>query len=98
MSQYDFPEDEPGFFQKYGFAIGLGVMLLVVAGLGAGVYFFTGKIPPPKKPEEIVVHLQPPPPLPPPPPPPPPPEQKFVEQPKDLKPLEKPKDEPKNPD
>jgi TonB family protein len=60
-----------------------------------------GKVPPPHKPEEIVIHLQPPPPLPPPPPPPPPPpqppEKKFVEQPKDLKPLVK-KDEVKNPD
>lgn len=101
MSTYDFPEDdEPGFFQKYGLVIAMGIVFLFAGGLALGCYVFAGKIPPPKKPEEIMVHLLPPPPLPPPPPPPklppPPPEQKMVEQPP-IKPNEaKPKAEAKS--
>ncbi len=105
MSNYDFQDDEPGFFQKYGFAIGLAVVFLILGGVGAGIYFFSGKIPAPKKQEEIMVHLQPPPPLPPPPPPPPPPklpppppQPKMVEQ-TPPKPNEaKPKPDNKSPD
>jgi outer membrane biosynthesis protein TonB len=105
MNTYDYDEnDEPGFFQKYGIAIGVAVVVLLAAGIGLSFYFFSDKIPPPKKPQEIMVHLEPPPPLPPSPPPPPPPkeppppEQKMVEQPPVNKPEEKPKDAPKSPD
>jgi len=103
MSYQDFvdhPEEE-GFFKRSRIAIGVGLVLVILIGTVAVLVKVYGKVPPPRKPEEIVIHLQPPPPLPPPPPPPPPPpqppEQKFVEQTKDLKPLEKPKDEPKTP-
>ena len=103
MSYQDFSDDQEqqGFFRRNRIAIIVGVILaLILSTLGVLVKMY-GKVPPPRKPEEIVIHLQPPPPLPPPPPPPPPPpqppEKKFVEQPKDLKPLEKPKDEPKAP-
>jgi outer membrane biosynthesis protein TonB len=103
MNRYDDNNDEPGFFQKQGIAIGVGVAVLLMVAIGLSVYFFSGKIAPPKKPQEIVVHLEPPPPLPPPPPPPPPkepppPEQKMVEQPPVNKPEEKPKPTLKAPD
>jgi hypothetical protein len=96
----DHPDDE-SFLKRYRIAIIVGLVLVLIIGtIGILVQKF-GKIPPPRKPQEIVVHLQPLPPMPPPPPPPPPPprppEQKFVEQPKDLKPMVK-KDEAKNPD
>lgn len=86
---YDFPDDDRSFFEKYGIAMVVGVIVLLLASVGVGLYLFKGKIPPPHKPEEIMVKLLPPP-LPPPPPPPPPsppkipppPEQKMVEQPK----------------
>jgi hypothetical protein len=104
MSYQDFTDndEEQGFLKRYRIAIVVGVVLVLIVGTIGVLVKMYGKVPPPHKPEEIVIHLQPPPPMPPPPPPPPPPpqppEQKFVEQPKDLKPLEKPKDEPKNPD
>jgi periplasmic protein TonB len=94
MSDYD-QQDDRSFFEKNGLAIVFGVIVLIGAGIGLGVYLFAGKIPPPHKPEEIMVRLLPPP-LPPPPPPPPPPkippppEQKMVEQPKIDKPEPKP--------
>lgn len=97
MSDYD-QNDERSFFEKYGMTIVVGVILLLLTGVGLGVYLFAGKMPPPRKPEEIMVTLLPPP-LPPPPPPPPPPpkippppEQKMVEQPKVDKPEPKPKE------
>ena len=103
MSYQDYVDDEEGknFFQRYRIAIGIGIAALLLVGATVSLLTIYGKVPPPHKPEEIVIHLQPPPPLPPTPPPPPPPpqppEKKFVEQPKDLKPLVK-KDEVKNPD
>jgi periplasmic protein TonB len=103
VSYQDFAdEEEKSFFKRNRILIVVGVVLALIIGTVGVLVKMYGKIPPPHKPEEIVIHLQPPPPMPPPPPPPPPPpqppEQKFVEQPKDLKPLEKPKDEMKNPD
>jgi TonB family protein len=77
--------DDRTFLEKYGIAVAFVAVLLIACLLGAGFYWFNGKIPPPKKPEEIAVHLLPPPPMPPPPPPPPPPktppppQQKMVE-------------------
>ena len=102
MSTHD-NHDEAGFFQKYGVAIGVGVVVLLAAGAVLSAYLYSGKISPPKRPQEIMVRLEPPPPLPPPPPPPPPkvpppPEQKMVEQPPVNKPEVKPKDTPKAPD
>jgi len=101
MNLYDNQDDEPGFFQKYGLALGMLVVILLAGGIAVSIHLFAGKVTP-KKPQEIAVHLEPPPappPLPPPPPPPPPPpEQKMVEQPPVNKPEEKPKDTPKNPD
>ena len=104
MSYGDFDDNKPkeSFFKRNRILIGVAVVLALLVGVVAILVNMYGKVPPSRKPQEIVIHLQPPPPLPPlpppPPPPPPPPEQKFVEQPKDLKPLEKPKDELKNPD
>ena len=103
MSYQDFTEDpeKDSFLKRYRIAIIVGVVLLLIIGAIGVLVQKYGKIPPPRKPQEIMIHLQPPPPLPPPPPPPPPPpqppEQKFVEQPKDLKPLVK-KDDVKTPD
>lgn len=101
MNDHDFNDyDEPGFFRKYGLAIGVAVVLLLAVGAGFSIYLFAGKVAPPKKPVEIAVKLLPPPPLPPPPPPPPkeppPPEPKMVEQPPVKPDEQKPKDEPKN--
>jgi outer membrane biosynthesis protein TonB len=103
MNRYDDDNDESGFFQKQGIAIGVSGGLLMALAVGLWVYYFSGKISPPKGPQEIVVHLEPPPPLPPPPPlsppkTPPPPEQKMVEQPPVNKSEEKPKESPKTPD
>jgi protein TonB len=92
VSYQDFAADpeKQGFFERYRIAIVVGVVLVVIIGTIGVLVKMYGKVPPPHKSEEIVIHLQPPPPMPPPPPPPPqPPEQKFVEQPKDLKPLVK---------
>jgi hypothetical protein len=103
MSYRDFDDDKPkeSFFKRNRIAIGVGVAFVIIVGMLVILLKTYAKVPPPRKPQEIVIHLQPLPPMPPPPPPPPPPprppEQKFVEQPKDLKPLEK-KDELKNPD
>ena len=103
MSYQDFDDDkaQKSFLKRNRIKIIVGVAFVVVVGSVTVLVKTYGKIPPPRKPQEIVIHLQPLPPMPPPPPPPPPPpqppEQKFVEQPKDLKPLEK-KDEQKNPD
>jgi len=103
VSYQDFADDEQeeSFLKRNRIAIVVGVVLMLIVGTVGVLVKMYGKVPPPHRPEEIVIHLQPPPPLPPPPPPPPPPprppEQKFVEQPKDLKPLQK-KDEAKTPD
>ena len=100
MSRHD-PPDDRSFFEKYGIALIIGVVVLLVVAVGLGLYCFSGKIPPPKKPDEIMVRLLPPPPLPPPPPPPPPPkippppQPKMVEQPKVEKQEQKPKQEAK---
>jgi outer membrane biosynthesis protein TonB len=100
MSANDYlDEEEPGFFEKYGVAIGVIVAVLVIAGIGLSLYLFAGKASAPKRPTEIAIHLLPPPPPPPPRPPPPPPktpppppQQKMVEQPP-IKPQEaKPKE------
>ncbi len=91
MNDYD-QNDDRGFFEKYGIAVVLGVVLLLIVGVGVGVYWFAGKIPPPHKPDEIMVRLLPastalPPPPPPPPPPkipPPPPSKRWWSSPKSL--------------
>ncbi len=96
MSRYDEYDDE-GFFRRNRIAIGMGIAVVILAGLVVSAYFLSGKPSPPRAPQEIVIHLEPPP-LPPPPPPPPPktpppPQPKLVEQPP-VKPQEaKPKPE-----
>ena len=103
MSYQDYDDDklQESFLKRNRIKIIVGVAFVAVIGMVAILVKVYAKIPPPRKPQEIVIHVQPLPPMPPPPPPPPPPpqppEQKFVEQPKDLKPLGK-KDEQKNPD
>jgi len=98
MSRNDEFEEE-GFFRRNRIAIGMGIMVVILAAAALSAYFLSGKPSPPRQPQEIVVHLEPPPlpppPPPPPPPKPPPPEQKMVEQPP-VKPQEaKPKQEAK---
>ena len=104
MSYQDYANEEEGFFQKYKLAIGIGVVVLILASVTVAAVMMAGKARPPKPPEMIVIHLQPPPPPPPPPPikpPPPPPEQKMVMQPpvqkNEVKPKEVAKDLPKPP-
>jgi len=105
MSYPDYDDDDnkpqESFLKRNRVKMIVGVAFVAVIGTVAILVKVYTKIPAPRKPQEIVIHLQPLPPQPPPPPPPPPPprppEQKFVEQPKDLKPLEK-KDDQKNPD
>jgi protein TonB len=101
MSTFDYNDDEPGFFQKYRFAIVALIVLLVVGSVVVASYLINGKIPPPRKPQEITISLPPPPPPPPPPPTPPPPkpppEQKMVEI-TPVKPNDKPKEMAKSPD
>jgi len=75
--------EERTFAQRYGFALGVGAVVLVVAGLVVG-QVLTHQGPPPRRaPEVTMVRLTPPPPTPPPPAPPPPQqvqEQKMIEQ------------------
>lgn len=72
------------FAQRYGFVLGVGVVVLVVAGLVAGQLLSHKSAPPRRAPEVSMVRLAPPPPPPPQQPPPPPPpqmqEQKMIEQ------------------
>ena len=83
---------------RFGVAL---VLIAIVFGGAAYVFFGHDDLPPPRQVREItIVNIVPPPP-PPPPPPPQMPEQKMIEQPKmaepefkEDKPLEKPKDEP----
>lgn len=71
------------FAQRYGFALGVGVVVLVLAGLVVGQMLSHKSSPPRRAPEVTMVRLAPPPPPPPQPPPPPPQqvqEQKMIEQ------------------
>lgn len=97
-------EDERSFLQRYGFALGVGILAVLAVVVFAGRNLFSGHEGSSRKAPEIVMIKLPP--LPPPPPPPPPPpkppepkiEPKMIEQaPVDKdepKPQDKPKDEP----
>ena len=50
MSDYNYNEEEPGFFQKYRFVILALVVVLIAGGVGLSFYLFKGTIPPPKPP------------------------------------------------
>lgn len=94
--------EEPGFLQRYGFALGVGGVAVVGAAVFAGQMFSGHKAPPPRMHEITMVKLLPQPPPPPPPPPklqePKPAEDKMIEQPpvddNEPKPDDKPKEQP----
>jgi protein TonB len=77
------PDEEPGFFRRYGFVLA-AVALAAAGGVVFAVKNFSGQRPPPRPAQQIVAVRVAPLPAPPPPPPPPPqpiqPEQKMVEQ------------------
>lgn len=92
-------EEERSFLQRYGFALGVGVLVMLGVVMFAGRQLFSShNTAPPKASDFVMVKLPPPPP----PPPPKPPEQKvepkMIEQApvdkEESKPDEKPKEEP----
>lgn len=92
---------ERSFLQRYGFILGMGVLVVLGVVVFAGRNLFSSHGAPPRKAQEIFMIKLPPPPPPPPPQPKPPEqkiEQKMIEQApvdkEEPKPDEKPKDEP----
>lgn len=69
--------DERGFLQRYGFVLGIGAVLVVVAVIFVGQSFAKSSSPPHKMPEVTMVRIVS---TPPPPPPPPPPQPKMAEE------------------
>jgi periplasmic protein TonB len=94
---YDQHYEEPGFFQRYGFAIGIGGAAAVIAALTLGRHAQSGPSREIRPQEVVMVHPVPTPPTPPPPEPPKEVVQKMIEQTPMDKPEEKPDDAPKDP-
>ena len=79
----DDAHSERGFFQRFGFAIGIVAVLAIVGLIFAGQSLFAKKTPPPRKTAEVTmvkIVSTPPPPPPPPPQPQKMPEEKMIEQ------------------
>ena len=100
---FDDGYEQRGFLQKYGFALGVGAVGVVIAGLVAGQMMSKGGKPPPRRLQEVVM-IRPLPPLPPPPKPPEPPKEmmeKMLDQtpvdPSEDKPDEHPAEAPSRP-
>jgi hypothetical protein len=94
---YDDDYEKRGFFQKFGFGLGIGAVGIIGAAVVIGQISKGNSAPPPRMPEVVMIRPLPPPPPPPPPEPPKEVVEKMVEQEPIDQPEPKPDDRPKDP-